>query len=105
LYAELVLASVDCFNEDDVISAARDADAILVRENSDEKTELDTLFEESDFISLHLPLTPETKHIFSAAALERMKKGTSNSCRSGGSAGAFRRDADLLGKSVVGGFC
>ena len=28
----MVLASADCLNEDDVISAARDADAILVRE-------------------------------------------------------------------------
>ena len=38
-------------------------------------TGLDELFAESDIISLHCPLTPETRHLFSAASLGRMKRG------------------------------
>ncbi len=40
-----------------------------------EYVDLDTLFSESDIISLHCPLTEETHHIIDAAAIERMKKG------------------------------
>jgi D-3-phosphoglycerate dehydrogenase len=35
--------------------------------------ELDFLFRESDYITLHLPKTPETYHLINAAALEKMK--------------------------------
>jgi len=35
----------------------------------------DALIRESDFLSLHLPLTTETKHILSAQAMRAMKKG------------------------------
>jgi glyoxylate reductase len=34
---------------------------------------LDALLAESDFVSLHVPLTPETHHLIDAAALRRMK--------------------------------
>lgn len=34
---------------------------------------LDELTERSDFISLHVPLTPETRHLFDEARLSRMK--------------------------------
>ena len=33
----------------------------------------DELLDESDFVSVHLPLTPETRHLFGDAAFERMK--------------------------------
>ena len=33
----------------------------------------DELLDESDFVSVHLPLTPETRHLFGNAAFERMK--------------------------------
>ena len=39
-----------------------------------EKVELDALFARADILSLHLPLTPETKHLVNAARLARMKK-------------------------------
>ncbi|MDB6094355.1 MAG: D-3-phosphoglycerate dehydrogenase [Verrucomicrobia bacterium] len=39
-----------------------------------EKVELEALFTRSDILSLHLPLTPETKHFVNAARLAQMKK-------------------------------
>lgn len=36
---------------------------------------LDVLFEQSDIVSLHCPLTPETHHLINGAALARMKPG------------------------------
>ena len=36
---------------------------------------LDELLRESDFVSFHLPLMPETRHLISAAALSSMKPG------------------------------
>ena len=35
--------------------------------------DLDALFRESDFVSLHLPLTDDSRHIINAASLARMK--------------------------------
>ena len=36
---------------------------------------LDELFEKSDVLSLHCPLTDETRHLIDAGAIEKMKKG------------------------------
>jgi glyoxylate reductase len=36
-------------------------------------TPLEELLERSDFVSLHVPLTPDTDHLIDAAALKRMK--------------------------------
>ena len=38
-----------------------------------EQVDLDTLLRESDFVSIHVPLTPETHHLIDADALARMK--------------------------------
>ena len=40
-----------------------------------EYVSLDRLFAESDVISLHCPLTEETKHMIDGAAIQKMKKG------------------------------
>ena len=47
-----------------------DAEAIGV-----ELADLDTVVTASDYISLHLPLSPETYHLFDAAMLHKMKPG------------------------------
>ena len=39
------------------------------------KVSLDTLFESSDVISLHCPLTPSTLHIINKEAIRKMKRG------------------------------
>jgi D-3-phosphoglycerate dehydrogenase len=45
-----------------------------VRERGAEKVEcLETLLKQSDAVSLHLPLTPETRHVIGAAELAAMK--------------------------------
>ena len=36
---------------------------------------LDTLLEQSDIVTLHCPLTPETRHLIDAAAVARLKHG------------------------------
>jgi glyoxylate reductase len=39
-----------------------------------EYASLDTVLRESDFVTLHVPLTPDTRHLISTAALEKMKR-------------------------------
>ncbi|MGV3028120.1 3-phosphoglycerate dehydrogenase family protein [Streptococcus hyovaginalis] len=38
--------------------------------------DLKAIFSQSDFITIHVPLTPETKHTFDREAFAQMKKGT-----------------------------
>jgi D-3-phosphoglycerate dehydrogenase len=52
------------------------ADAAFAKDNHVELTTLDDLTAQSDFISLHLPLMPETRGIVNDAFLSRMKKGS-----------------------------
>jgi D-3-phosphoglycerate dehydrogenase len=54
---------------DPYLSAERAADLGI------EKVELNELLPRADFISLHTPLTPETRNIISAEAIAKMKKG------------------------------
>jgi glyoxylate reductase len=49
------------------------ADESVERELHAEHTDLETLLRESDFISLHIPLTSETRHIIDGKALGLMK--------------------------------
>jgi D-3-phosphoglycerate dehydrogenase len=46
----------------------------LVTETRSELVDMDTLLRESDFISIHTPLTPETKHMINENALAKMKR-------------------------------
>ena len=49
------------------------SDEVLKRANV-RRVELDELIRTSDYISLHCPLTPETKHLFSGDAFQKMKR-------------------------------
>jgi D-lactate dehydrogenase len=50
-------------------------DEALVQAGVVEYVDLPTLYSTSDVISLHLPLTPQTRHMISAEAIARMKPG------------------------------
>lgn len=54
-------------------------DVIDIRERASElgyeQVSLDELLAQADFISLHMPLTPETKHLIDDAAFAKMKNG------------------------------
>ncbi len=48
-------------------------DAPIIDQLNTTKTDLDTLLRESDFVSVHTPLTPATHHLLNADAFARMK--------------------------------
>ncbi len=50
------------------------ADAATERELRATRTDLDTLLRESDFVTLHTPLSPETRHLINARTLKTMKR-------------------------------
>ncbi|MDR2396594.1 MAG: 2-hydroxyacid dehydrogenase [Puniceicoccales bacterium] len=50
-------------------------DKAFAKEHHVQYTTLDHLLSESDIISLHCPLTPETQHIINAKTLQKMKPG------------------------------
>ena len=52
------------------------ASSFAVQEYGLELTDLGTLLERADFVSLHAPLLPSTKNMMDAAALARMKPGS-----------------------------
>jgi D-3-phosphoglycerate dehydrogenase / 2-oxoglutarate reductase len=55
--------------------------------------DVDTILRQSDYISLHAPLTPETRHIINSAAIDKMKPGAFVfNCARGG----LVNDTDLL---------
>jgi D-3-phosphoglycerate dehydrogenase len=47
----------------------------FVNEVGAESVPLDKLLAESDFVTIHVPLLPQTKHMFNAPTIEKMKKG------------------------------
>lgn len=50
-------------------------DAFPAENSGIEYVELDELFQRSDIISLHCPLTEQTRHLIGEKAIEKMKKG------------------------------
>ena len=50
------------------------ADPATERELRASRTDIATLLKESDFVTLHTPLLPETRHLINAQALKTMKK-------------------------------
>ncbi len=50
-------------------------DPAVQRFDGVEKVSLEALLERADVVSLHLPLTPQTRHLVGAASLARMKRG------------------------------
>jgi glyoxylate reductase len=64
---------------------------------------LEELLERADFVSLHVPLTPATRHLIDAAALARMRESAFlvNTARGGVVDQAALRDA-LIGGRIAG---
>lgn len=61
------------FGMDVLLSGRSDPDPAAVAELGARVVDLDTLLVEADVVSLHAPLTPQTRHLVDAAALARMK--------------------------------
>jgi len=47
----------------------------LIKSLEAEVVDLDTLLSRSDFVTLHVPLTPQTKHLINRERLAKMKRG------------------------------
>jgi D-3-phosphoglycerate dehydrogenase len=58
-----------------VLAYARRPNPDVAKQLGVELVDVDTLVETSDYLSLHLPLTAETRHIINAERLARMKPG------------------------------
>jgi D-3-phosphoglycerate dehydrogenase len=56
-----------------VLATAPRTTAATMSDHGVEKVELDDLLRQSDFVSLHLPLAPETRHLIDARRLSLMK--------------------------------
>ena len=52
------------------------ADAAFAKDNQIELTTMEEVIEQADFVSLHLPLLPETRGIVNDTFLNKMKKGS-----------------------------
>jgi len=59
-----------------IIVSTRSKDVLLQKSYDFEYVTIDELVASSDFISLHLPLTKETKHIINSDRINKMKMGT-----------------------------
>lgn len=69
------------------------------------KVSLDTLFESSDVISLHCPLTPSTLHIINKEAILKMKRGVILINTGRGPLVDEEAVANALKEGKIGAFC
>ena len=67
------------------------------------RTGLEELLERSDFVSIHLPLTPETRHLIGANELEKMKPDGILINTSRGPVVDEKALADALSRRVIAG--
>jgi glyoxylate reductase len=72
----LVARRARAFGMEIAYSGRRDADPSLVAELEAQRLDLDELLATADVLSLHCPLTAQTRHLISAARLARMKPGS-----------------------------
>jgi len=56
-----------------IVYHSEEANLEVEKQMSAARVDLETLLKESDFVSLHVPLTPETKHMIGARELAMMK--------------------------------
>jgi D-3-phosphoglycerate dehydrogenase len=70
-----------------------------------EAADLETIFLESDIISLHIPLTPETKEMVNAAFIARCKPGVILINTSRGKNVNLKDVVDALKSGQIGGAC
>jgi glyoxylate reductase len=57
-----------------IYSGSRPASAEVEKELNASFVSQDELFQQADFVSLHVPLTPKTRHLISGPNLEKMKR-------------------------------
>jgi glyoxylate reductase len=55
-------------------SSPEKTNPVLEKELGARRVDFEALLEESDFISIHVPLRSDTRHLFNAAAFKKMKK-------------------------------
>lgn len=80
-------------------------DPVLEREVGLAYVEADTIYAEADVISLHVPLTPSTRHMINEAALSRMKRGVYLINTGRGALIDTRALIEALKKGQIGGAC
>ena len=70
--AQAIVGKAQAFGIKTIAADPYAPDEVFARTNT-EKVELDELYERSDYISVHAPLTPETENMFSTDAFSKMK--------------------------------
>jgi D-3-phosphoglycerate dehydrogenase / 2-oxoglutarate reductase len=70
---KLIAKKLQSFDIQDIVGYDPYLDAPTLEQFHIKKVELDNLLKKSDIVSLHLPLTPETKHLITLEKLKIMK--------------------------------
>ena len=70
--AQAIVGKAQAFGIKTIAADPYAPDEVFAKTNT-EKVELDELYERSDYVSVHAPLTPETENMFSTEAFGKMK--------------------------------